>query len=293
MISSMTGFGSGLVKNEKITVHSQVKSVNGRFLEVRFRMPREYSALEAEIKKIVAGSIFRGTVDVFIHRTFEAQSESVNAWPNLAFAKIWKQACDGLKSHLNLSKEAYEDLLIRPSELIHIDESFDLPNWERQAVLEAVRDAVGLCVQEKQREGGEQHRVFTGLLDHLAGLVSSISEEKEKIIDELKKRLIEKLKILDGNIEIDPHRLAQEVLFSVERSDIDEELTRLTAHLRAYKDCLNSKGCVGKKLEFYTQELHREINTIGSKVQDLNLSLDIIDAKTSIERLREQVQNVE
>jgi uncharacterized protein (TIGR00255 family) len=293
MISSMTGFGSANLKNEHVVLNVQVKSVNGRFLETRFRMPREYSALEVEIKKIIGQYLQRGTVDISLYRTYEAKSARIDVVPNVALAKSWKSACEELSKELQLPKEVFHELLGRVPDVMQIAEQSELPDWEKKAVLESIEAAVKACAEERKREGREQFKIFNQILDDLTGFVNSVKSRKKQIDAELKEHLGQRLKSLSETVAIDPQRLAQEAIFLAEKADIEEEITRAEAHIRAYKKALQESGTMGKKLEFYTQELHREVNTMGSKTQALAVTLDVIEAKTCVERLREQVQNVE
>ena len=293
MISSMTGFGSSTLENDKISLSVQIKSVNGRFLETRFRMPREYSALENEMKKTITAVIQRGTVEISINRVLKGDAAAVSVEPNIPLAKGWMKAAQALAKDLKLEMPKNVEPLMRVNDIIQITERGELPSWEKENLIRSLQEALSLCLAEKKREGQAQYKIFADILDELVLFVDGVKKRKSKIDGELKTKLQERLKLLDASIEVDPQRLAQEVIFLLEKGDIAEEITRAETHLKAYRDVLNENTSVGKKLEFYTQELHREINTMGSKTQSLDVTLDIIQAKTLVERLREQVQNVE
>jgi len=289
----MTGFGTSAFKNEKISLNIQIKSVNGRFLETRFRMPREYSSLEGEIKKKISKYIQRGTLDISIYRTIETKDANIVVTPNISLAKAWVKACQELASFTNLNDDTTFASLLRVPDMMQISGNEELQDWEKSAVYETVEKTLEACLGEKRREGEAQFKTFSDLLDTLEKFITDIKKKKKIIDSQLLAKLGERLKALADGIAIDPQRLAQEAVFLMDKADIEEELIRAETHIKAYRLALNEKVSVGKKLEFYTQELHREINTMGSKTQALEVTLDVIEAKTCIERLREQVQNVE
>jgi len=293
MITSMTGFGSATLETDKISLSCQIKSVNGRFLEIRLRMPREYSVLENEIKKIVAASLNRGSVDISIYRTLKGKAGDVEVVPNVSLAKGWIKATQALSLETGIVGNISLDSLVRVPDVIQVCEQTEIPTWEKEAILNVVTQALKGCAGERAREGEEQVKIFTSLLDDLDIFIVSVKKKKKQLDVDLQARLSERLKAISETITIDPHRLAQEVLYLSEKADIAEELARADTHVKAYREALKGKGSMGKKLEFYTQELHREVNTMGAKTQALDVTLDVIEAKTCVERLREQVQNVE
>lgn len=177
--------------------------------------------------------------------------------------------------------------------MIQLSDTSDVPESEKTLLTGCFEKALDLCVEEKKREGKAQGQIFSDLLDDLEKFTDKIKSKKDAIDKDLQKNLKGRLSELQKEVSIDPNRLAQEALFLIEKADIAEELTRADTHIKAFRQVLKAPPPTGKKLEFYTQELHREVNTMGSKTQSLQVTLDIIDAKTIVERLREQVQNVE
>ncbi len=293
MTTSMTGFGSSSLKTDQISINTQVKSVNGRFLEMRFRMPRDYGCLEGEIRKLIGKQIQRGTVDLSIFRTYESKTADIKVIPNLALAKAWKKGCDELQKELSLPQEVYQEYLTKAPDLLQIGEQDTLLEWEVNAVIRSVQEALDSCLAEKNREGGTQNKILNELLTQIQNFINSVKEKKDIIKAQLQEKLVERLKVINEAITVDPQRLSQEVLFLVDKADIEEELKRAQAHIAACQKTLSQPGSIGKKIEFYIQELHREVNTMGAKTQSLSVTLDVIEAKTCIERMREQVQNIE
>jgi uncharacterized protein (TIGR00255 family) len=293
MMTSMTGFGSARFEDDHFLLNVQVKSVNGRFLESRFRMPREYSPLETELKKLLSQKFQRGTVDVNVNRVAKASSKPISVTVNMELAERWIDATKDMADKFNLPSNISLETLARVPEVVQFAEIDELQESEKALLFSAVNKAIDQCLVERQREGQDQVKTFTKLLDDLEKFVVDVKKKKDTIDKQLQVKLQERLNALKADTVIDPNRLAQEALFILEKADIAEEIERAMAHIAAFRKALKSPPPTGKKLEFYTQELHREVNTMGSKTQSLEVTLDIIDAKTIVERMREQVQNVE
>jgi len=293
MIISMTGFGSAKVLTDKLTLNVQVKSVNGRFLETRFRMPREYAALETELRKLLSKLIQRGNVDISIHKTTHSESVPLKITPNIALAFSWLKAYKTLGEKLGIDAENPSlETLMRFPELLQID-PLEVFEDEQKNLMSAFVQALDECMNEKVREGQALNLVLSSLLSDLEKQIKEIEQKKSQIHSQLQTRLEERLKTLNAQITLDPSRLAQEALLLLEKSDITEEIDRAKAHVQAFRESLKVGGVHGKKLEFYTQELHRELNTMGAKTQNLSVTANVMDSKAITERLREQVQNVE
>jgi uncharacterized protein (TIGR00255 family) len=294
-VSSMTGFGTDESSQENTTISVQVKSVNGRFLETRFRLPREFSPLEAELKKLVAKKLLRGTVDIFVNRVQKESTEQAPININLPVARAWVKAAQDLGHHLNMDAHLQLETLLRLPDVVQPSQTSDVTAVEKDTVILSLNKALDLCVEERRREGQALAETLNRLLETLDKFLVETKSKKTLMESQLQEQLKEKLKKLSSEISIDPQRLAQEALFLLEKADIAEEIARAETHVVAFRDSLkDSKNqSLGKKLEFYTQELHREVNTMGAKTQNLDVTLGIIEAKTTVERLREQVQNIE
>lgn len=290
---SMTGYGSHRAQTSHVAVEVSVRAVNGRFLEPRLHMPREFIPFESEIRKILSEKMKRGTVDVFVQRREREGAGKAKIQVNRDLAKKYVQVYRSLAKDLRLREELHLEVIARLPDVVKIDETVEIDPAEQTILLKAFRAAVDGCVREREREGKSLRK---DLEKHLAALdkelntVQSLREDANKQLQErFETKLASRLK---GN-ELDPQRLSQEIVMQIERSDINEELQRLTEHIKNYRGILGSKDAEGKKLDFYTQELLREVNTIGSKSQVAKITQSVVEAKTIIERLREQVQNVE
>lgn len=277
-----------------------VRAVNGRFLEMRFHLPREYAGLESELKTQLSKTFSRGTVDVYVNRVSTAQHATVEA--NAPLANQWLKAYRQLGQDLKLPSEPSLEWVARLPEILVAKESGDLTPAEATEAKELVQKAAEACDLERLREG---QALQTELERHCAALETLAAEIQTLKADanrELEQRYRDRLAAglqkwtagtATGALQIDEQRIAQEIVIQLDRADISEEIQRLTEHIKAYRQLLKSQEPQGKKLDFYAQELLREVNTIGSKSHIARLTSLVVDAKTLVERIREQVQNCE
>lgn len=313
-MKSMTGFGrssnrtlgkAGVGKTKKrkteagpeVELEVAVKAVNGRYLDIRFHLPREYAGLEGEFKMRLGAFFRRGTLDVYVSRRSSGEG-AVRVRVNHALARDWVESCRELGRELKLKgSEPTLDLLSHLPEIFAVEQSSEVAEDEVALALRILDEAATACDGERKREG----KALASELDRLCLRLEEIAEEAQSLKEEAKAelerrtftRLEDHLKKLGFEGKFDEQRMAQEIVLTLDRVDIAEELQRLREHLRAYRRLLKSAGPEGKKLDFYAQELLREINTIGSKSHIASLTSLVVEAKTLIERIREQVQNVE
>lgn len=289
----MTGFGVTRKQGEASSLEVSVKSVNGRFLESRIHLPREFYMLEPEIKKMITEFIGRGTVDVFVQRKAFGKSSSYEVEARSSLAKEWLKAYKKLGKELKMTAKIDLLQIARLPEMMLISESKGGLEKEGQEILALVKESLLACVAEREREGKSLQRELGKMLADLRSHIQQMTTLRVEANQLLEERFKTKLQLRMGEIQMDPQRLAHEIVVQLEKADIDEELTRLEEHFINYEKLLKSSVAEGKKLDFYTQELLREVNTIGSKSQVAKLTNTVVVAKTIIERLREQVQNIE
>lgn len=292
-MKSMTGYGTSRVQNKDVTVEVSIRSVNGRFLEPRFHLPREFVAFESDLKKVLGQSLLRGTIDVFISRRVKATASKTQMTVNEGVAKKYLQAYRKLSKDLGIPFQVHLEAMARLPEVIKLEESYELFAGEEAALKKAFSEACKNCDRERAREGKALRRDLEKLLGSLEKQVRIISDLREEANVQLQERFETKIRGRLRGSEIDPARLSQEIVIQLEKADINEELTRLSEHIKNYRQLVSSQQAEGKKLDFYTQELLREVNTIGSKSQVAKITQAVVEAKTLIERLREQVQNVQ
>lgn len=292
MIKSMTGFGRAEYadSNRKFTV--EIKSVNHRYLDMAIKMPKKLNFFEAAIRNELKNSIQRGKVDVFI--TYEDYTE------NNVGIKYNKDVAEEYLKYLKQMSEEFElDLDVRVSTLSRYPEVFsmeeiDVDEEEIWAGLKAaIQGAADKFVDARIKEGENLKNDLITKLDDMLTHVAYIKERAPEIIAEYKKGLEDKVKELLGDVKVDEARLLTEVTIFADKVCIDEEIVRLTSHIETTKKALLEGGSIGRKLDFIAQEMNREANTILSKANDLATSNHAIELKTEIEKVREQIQNIE
>jgi uncharacterized protein (TIGR00255 family) len=289
----MTGFGTAGVAVAGGRLVAEVRSVNSRFLELRIALPREHQALEAELRELVQKAIERGRVDVAVRREGAARTAPrIELDLELARATVaaWRQ----VKKELKLPGEV--DLaLLRATGGDVVRTVQGQPDVEREvpALRKAMAQALAQHGRERAREGGNLLRDMRERwrnLDRVHGDCARLAREMKVVLTE---RLTARVTALLGDQGLDEGRVLQEVALAVDRSEVNEELTRLASHLQALSGLLREKVAVGKRIEFLIQEMVREVNTIGSKANHLPMTQAVLAAKSELEKLREQAANVE
>lgn len=277
-----------------VTIEVTVRTVNGRFLEPRFHLPREYLIHESEMKKKMQECMRRGTVDIFVTRKV-----SLHGGLNFAIQEDvvlkYQRELQRLSRKLKTPDAPSLALLLSLPEVIQSRAPAEVGSGEAKVLLQVFDKAMAACLKERSREGESLRKELMQLLKQLREQAAIISKNRQEVEAGLQVKYLakihQKMKLL--NQEVDSQRLLQEVVIQLDKSDIAEELSRLEEHLTNYLEILKSSHAEGKKLDFYTQELLREMNTIGSKSQVAEVTQSVVQSKTLIERLREQVQNVE
>lgn len=292
MIKSMTGFGRCEIaeNNRKFTV--EMKSVNHRYLDVNIKMPKKLNFFESAIRSELKTYISRGKVDVFI--TYEDFSE------NTSTVRYNKEVAQEYLKYLRQMAEDFGlDDDVRVSTLSKFPEVFAMEDqnideeelWKE--LQKAVRGAAEMFVETRITEGEHLREDLFGKLDGMLELVDFITERSPKVVAEYRQRLEEKVKELVADASVDETRLLTEVTIFADKVCVDEELVRLKSHIETTKKTLLEGGSIGRKLDFIAQEMNREANTTLSKSNDLEISNCAIELKTEIEKVREQIQNIE
>ncbi|OYZ16299.1 MAG: YicC family protein [Bdellovibrio sp. 28-41-41] len=292
-MKSMTGYGSAKKELKNFQIELNIKSVNGRFLELRFHMPKEYVPIESELRRILPEFFARGTIDVFCNRKIKTSNEISGVEINFGLADKIHSELQALNKRLRLKSEIHLNHIISSAPILRVKEEVELSKSERSEVISLLKASAKLCLAERLREGHSLKKEFLSLLGKLSDEVGSIKNLKEIHNLEVSQRLKDKIKSKGLVDNIDDTKFQQELFFWTEKTDIAEEIQRLEEHIRNYKNLLLSKNSNGKKIDFYTQELLREINTIGSKSQSSKITQHVVEAKSLIEKLKEQAQNIE
>ena len=293
MIKSMTGFAQTVFSDNSLQITIAVRTYNNRFLDVNLRLNNAFFPLEDRIKSYIATRVFRGRVEVAIQLVSQVKLRNGNIAINWDLARTYCGLLTELKKNLNLSGPlVLSDLLSLKDLVVYQETTFpEEVLWRKLAPpLKKVFDAL----QKMRAEEGRN--LARDLLVRLKGIqkgVDLISRKVPQVVEAYQVRLRERIIKISKGVEVDPLRLAQEVAIMADRSDISEELIRLGSHLKQFKALFKETQTVGKKMEFLLQEMNREVNTIGSKSMDSAISHQVVSIKSELEKLREQVQNIE
>lgn len=292
MIKSMTGFGRCEIAkgDRKITV--EMKSVNHRYLDVSIKMPKKLNFFEAAIRSELKNYIQRGKVDVFI--AYEDLTESnVCVKYNKELAAEYMKYLTQMAEDFSLDNDIRVSTLSRYPEVLGMEEQTVDEEELWQLLAEAIDGAAQKFVETRIKEGENLRDDLVSKLDGMLAHVDYITERSPQIIAEYRQKLEEKVKELIGDVQIDENRLLMEVTIFADKVCVDEELVRLRSHIETTRENLIQGGSIGRKLDFIAQEMNREANTILSKANDLEISNRAIELKTEIEKVREQIQNIE
>ena len=292
MIKSMTGFGrSEIVKgNRKISV--EIKSVNHRYLEAGIKMPKKLNVFESRMRDLLKKYATRGKIDIFIN--YEDDSESqVNLKFNQNIADEYMAIFNNMSEKYNLKNDMTVGGLARFPEVITMDEVQEDEEELWHFIEEAMKAALEQFVNTRILEGENLKKDLLGKLDHMEELVAFVEKRSPEIMKEYRSKLESKVKELLGDTTIDESRIATEVIIYADKICVDEETVRLRSDIEHARKCLNEDGGIGRKMDFIAQEMNREANTTLSKANDIEISNAAIDLKTEIEKVREQIQNIE
>lgn len=292
MIKSMTGFGRCEIAeaDRKITV--EMKSVNHRYLDVTIKMPKKLNFFEAAIRTELKNYMQRGKVDLFI--TYEDFTESnVCVKYNKELAAEYMQYFDRMAEDFSLDNDIRVSTLARFPEILTMEEQTVDEEQLWKLLDKALKGAAENFVETRIREGENLRNDLIAKLEGMLAHVDFITERSPEIIEEYKEKLTKKVEELLSDKQVDESRLLMEVTIFADKVCVDEELVRLRSHITATRDALLAGGSIGRKLDFIAQEMNREANTILSKSSDLEISNRAIELKTEIEKVREQIQNIE
>jgi uncharacterized protein (TIGR00255 family) len=291
MIRSMTGFGAGRGAAAGEEIDLEVRSVNHKYCEVKARLPRELGALEQDVVRAVKERLARGGIEVSVRRT--AAEGAVAPHVDVALAESYARAFAEVQARLGLPGTVTLGDVLAAEGVIRLAERAVNVEAAAEAVRAALGAALDAIVAMRAREGEALARDLNARLDGVETAVARIAELSPQIVEQQRKRLGDRIAELTGGVALDPARLVQEIALFADRTDVAEEITRLRSHVAQVRELLRSAEPAGRKLDFLVQEMHREVNTIGSKSQSADLAGIVVGLKAEIERMREQVQNVE
>ncbi|HSR13169.1 MAG TPA: YicC/YloC family endoribonuclease [Thermodesulfobacteriota bacterium] len=292
MIKSMTGFGRGECVGEGRKTEVEIRSVNHRYCDISLRLPRRLSALEGQVRNVVRQRVSRGRVDISVQ--FEDTSDAEhNLVVDMNLARDYYAGLKGLQEALQIPGEIRLETLASFRELFTRKETETDLEKEWAALEPALDSALNSLDSMRRDEGAKLSADLAGRLQIIGEKAGEVEARVPTVLAAARDRLAQRVQELSGGVELDPARLAQEVAYLAERSDISEELVRLRSHLDQFRDMLERPEPAGRRLEFLLQEMNRETNTIGSKASDALTSQIVVDIKSELEKIREQIQNIE
>ena len=290
----MTGYGRGERSQDGFKITVEVNSVNRKQSEISVYLPRELDILEAQIRDVVNRALARGRITVRVAFHAASGQGSVRMHLNTALAKAYARELNRLATQLKLPGPVTLDHLVRAPGVLQTDEQIAGEENFWPAVQHALKQALAALLGMREREGAHLAHDLTTRINNMRRSVAKVRKQAPAVAERYRQNLIGRIR--SAGLEApgaDDERLLKEIVYFADRSDISEELTRLESHFRQFDDCLEAKEPVGRTLDFLAQEMNREINTIGSKANDKDIAGLVVSFKAELERLREQVQNIE
>ena len=293
LIKSMTGFGRAqkIIGTKEITV--EIRAVNHRYFECSARVPRSYSYLEEKLKSYVKTQISRGKVEISVSiASIEGETTS-EVRINHGLAKSYLEALRSLSDELQVHNDITVSQLARFSDIFTVAKAEEDEEKIWEMVQTATDEALGRFVSMRTVEGEKMEQDLLNRLCTIEELVGRVEEQSPKTLEAYRNRLKAKIEELLGDTSVDEQRILTEAAIFADKIAVDEETVRLRSHIRQFRDILKSQEPVGRKLDFLVQEFNREANTIGSKAQDVEAAKIVVEIKSEIEKIREQIQNIE
>lgn len=298
MVKSMTGFGrfETITKDYKISI--EIKSVNHRYCDINIKLPKKFNAYENDLRNILKKYVARGKIDVYVlYEDYSENNVEVRYHENVANG--YMDALEKVTESYGLKFPGVELNYPAASEILRFPEvvTLEIQDVEdaslENSIKETFEKACMNFVVSRENEGKHLESDIFSKLDYISELVKKVEQRSPEILSEYRKKIMEKVEELLGNKQIDDTILATELTIFADKVCVDEETVRLHSHIKNMKDTLSKDESIGRKLDFIAQEMNREANTILSKANDMSLSADAIELKTEIEKIREQIQNIE
>ncbi len=293
MISSMTGYGRGQYTSDSMDVTVEIKSVNHRYYEFSARTPRNYLFLEEKLKSFFAQSISRGKVECFVQITC-LDDENVNVTANIPLANSYLSALKDIAENLGVSADVSANALARYNDVLEIKKT----DVDEEKVWNSVKSAAEIALNGiltmRRAEGEKLKNDVLSRLDFISEKVSMIEARSPETVKEYSQKLLVRMnEVLGDMAHIDEQRILTEAAIYADKVAVAEETVRLSSHMSQLREFLVSDEAIGRKMDFLVQEMNREANTIGSKAQDVEIARAVLDIKAEIEKIREQIQNIE
>lgn len=292
MVLSMTGYGRSMMHIDDSDISVEIRSVNNRFADVSVRIPRSLSYCEDKVKSEVLKHVNRGKIDVFVSYQ-KPQGEQVEIEPNISAARGYYEALRKIDEVLGTHTEINASMLSRFQDVFVVTR--EVPDEEKvwNEINQALSAALDSFNEMRASEGKKMAEDVLSKIDNVEELVGKVESASEPRVEAYRKKLYDRLTAVLANTDIDEKRIIEEAAIYADRTAVDEETVRLHSHIGQFRDIVHGGGPIGRKLDFLVQEINREINTIGSKASDLEITGYVVDLKSEVEKIREQIQNIE
>jgi len=293
VIKSMTAYGKGehLQGNTRFVV--ELRSLNNRYRDIILRIPRSFQGVEEDVRAMIASGVRRGRVEAVLQQENGGEETAYDLEPNIPLVKAYLKVFDQISDVSGLPREIDMETLCRMNDVITIKQREVDLEAVKTGFLKALAEALDSLNGMRKAEGRAIETDFLKRLDLLENYAGDVRARAPELVGEYRDRLKQKVDRMLEDVTVDESRLAQEVAFFAERSDITEELVRLESHMVQFREYLQADDAVGRRLDFLIQEMNREVNTLGSKASDPLVSRTVVEMKAELEKLREQIQNVE
>lgn len=292
MLRSMTGFGREHIMFEGREILVEIKSVNSRYYEFSSKLPRAYGYIDEKLKSLLANKISRGKVEVSVS-IFNQVGTDAEIEVNEPLARQYVEALRGVSETLNLRDDLSLTSIMRFSDVFTVKKTIEDEETVWEQVKQVAQAALDKFIAMRETEGAKMHDDIASRLQFIEDTVAKIEAQSPETTKAYREKLFAKIKSVVEDRSIDDARVLTEAAIFSEKTAVDEETVRLRSHLSQYRSLIEQDIPVGRKLDFLTQELNREVNTIGSKCQDLEITRMVVDLKSEIEKIREQIQNIE
>ncbi len=291
-MNSMTGYGKGSNITDAVHYTAEIKTVNHRYIDVSIKLPRALMFLETEVKNWVTSYLHRGKIDIYINREGDnaaLMKPQLNETAAAAYVEVYKQ----LIERFDLAADIPLSMLAAQKDVVGLSEpQIDATNV-REHLKEAVTEALAAVIQMRATEGRSMCSDIVARMQVLEEYLGNIEQRTPQVVVEWQQKLQRRIETLIHEVEVDPQRLAQEIAIFADRCDISEEVVRFKSHIDQMRGLVAQDGAVGRQMDFLLQELNREANTMGSKSNDAELTRNVVALKAELEKIREQVQNIE
>lgn len=289
---SMTGFGRGTLEDENQSFIVEMKSVNHRYCDLNIKIPKSLMLLEDKIRKVILQRINRGKVDIIVTQR-SSDSRGIKAVLDEGLADSYIMCFNRIKERYNIKDNISLNLMAKFPDIITLKKEEEDIEYIWGYLSRALNDALLMLIDMREKEGEKLKEDLSKKCTYIKNLILEIENDSPKVLEDYKSKLSQKLNNLLEDYPVDESRVAMEIALFADKSSIDEEIVRLKSHIVQFQKNLDANGPVGRKLDFILQEMNREANTIASKSTNLNITRSILDIKNEVEKIREQIQNVE